>query len=147
MDNLSDRFLKDGTKVLIKPTIDLWNLSITSGKFSDSCKIGKLKPIYKKGFLTEESNYRPISLLPLISKVIEKVIHNQTSVFLNSSNSLYNYQSGFSKNHSTDFCRFFLNGKILPRFDNWHDFDWITKSLWYNWPWHSTTKSVWNWFL
>ena len=79
--------------------------------------------MYKKGFLTEESNYRPISLLPLISKVIEKVIHNQTSVFLNSSNSLYNYQSGFSKNHSTDFSRFFLNGKILPRFDNWHDFD------------------------
>ena len=59
----------------------------------------------------------PISLLPLISKVIEKVIHDQTSAFLNSRNLLYNYQSGFRKNHSTDFCISFLNDKILKGFD------------------------------
>ena len=59
----------------------------------------------------------PISLLPLISKVIEKVIHDQTSAFLNSRNLLYNYQSGFRKNHSTDFCLSFLNDKILKGFD------------------------------
>ena len=87
------------------------------GKFPDSCKIAKLKPIYKKGSLTEASNYRPISLLLLISKVIEKVIHDQTSTFLNSRNLLYNYQSGFRKNHSTDYCLSFLNDKILKGFD------------------------------
>ena len=54
---------------------------------------------------------------PLISKVIEKVIHDQTSVFLNSRNLLYNYQSGFCKNRSTDFCLSFLNDKILMGFD------------------------------
>ena len=86
------------------------------GKFPDSCKIAKLKPIYKKGSLTEASNYRPISLLPLISKVIEKVIHDQTSTFLNSRNLLYNYQSGFRKNHSTDYCLSFLADKILKGF-------------------------------
>ena len=75
-------FLKDGAEVLAKPITDLCNLSITSGKIPDSRKIAKLKPIYKKGSLTEASNYRPISLLPLISKVIEKVIHDQTSAFL-----------------------------------------------------------------
>ena len=101
-------FLKDGAEVLAKPITDLCNLSITSGKFPDSCKIAKLKPIYKKGSLTEASNYRPISLLPLISKVIEKVIHDQTSAFLNSRHLLYNYQSGFRKNHSTDFCPLFF---------------------------------------
>ena len=53
LDNLSGRFLKDGAKVLAKPTTELCNLSITSGKFPDSCKIAKLKPIHKKGFLTE----------------------------------------------------------------------------------------------
>ena len=84
-----------------------------SGKFPDSCKLAKLKPIYKKGSLTEASNYRPISLLPLISKVIEKVIH----AFLNSRYLLYNYQSGFHKNHSTDFCFSFLNDKILKGFE------------------------------
>ena len=116
MDNLSGRFLKDGAKVLAKPITDICNLSITSGKFPNSCKLAKLKPVYKKGSLTEASNYRPISLLPLISKVIEKVIHDQTSAFLNSRNLLYNYQSGFRKNHSTDFCLSFLNDKILKVF-------------------------------
>ena len=56
-------------------------------------------------------------MLPLISKVIKKVIHDQTSPFLNSRNLLYNDQSGFRKNHSTDFCLSFLNDKILNGFD------------------------------
>ena len=61
LDNLSGRILKDGAKVLAKPITDICNLSITSGKFPDSCKLAKLKPINKKGSLTEASNYRPIS--------------------------------------------------------------------------------------
>ena len=75
LDNLSGCFLKDGAEVLAKFITDICNLSFTSGKFPDSCKLIKLKPIYKKGSLTEASNCRLISLLPLISKVIEKVIH------------------------------------------------------------------------
>ena len=82
IDNLSGCFLKYGAKVLSKPISHLCNASITSEKFPDICKVGKLKPLYKKGLLTEPCNYRPISLLPLISKVIEKVIHDQTSTFL-----------------------------------------------------------------
>ena len=104
IDNLSRRLLKDGAKFLSKPISGLYSLSITSGKFPDPCKVAKLKPLYKKGSVTEPCNYRPISLLPLISKVIEKVIHDQTSTFLNSKNLLYTYQSGFRKKHSTDFC-------------------------------------------
>ena len=46
-----------------------------------------------------------------------RVIHDQTSTFLNSRNLLYNYQSGFRKNHSTDYCLSFLNDKILKGFD------------------------------
>ena len=117
LENLSGRFLKDGAEVLAKPITDLCNLSITSGKFPDSCKIAKLKPIYKKGSLTEASNYRSVFLLPLISKVIEKVIHNQTSAFCNPRNLLYNYQSGFRKNYCTDYCLSFLNDKILKGFN------------------------------
>ena len=56
-------------------------------------------------------------LLPLISKVIEKAIHDQASTFLNSRNLLYTYQSGFQKKHSTDFCLSYLNDKILKGFD------------------------------
>ena len=56
-------------------------------------------------------------MLRLISKVVKKVIHDQTSPFLNSRNLLYNDQSGFHKNHSIDFCLSFLNDKILNGFD------------------------------
>ena len=84
IDNLSGRLLKDEAKVLSKPISDLYNLSITSEKFPDIYKVAKLKPLYKKGSLTEPCNYRPISLLPLISKAIENVIHYQTTIFLKS---------------------------------------------------------------
>ena len=93
------------------------NLSVTSGKFPDPCKVAKLKPLYKKGSVTELCKYRPISLSPLISKVIGKVIHDQTSTFLNSKNFLYTNQSGFLKKHSTDFRLSYLNDKILKGFD------------------------------
>ena len=108
IDDLSGRFLKDGSRVLSKPISELCNLSIKLGSFPDACKIAKLKPLFKKGTKTNPSNYRPISLLPLISKVIEKLIHVQTSPFLSNNEILYNYQSGFRKNHSTDSFLTFL---------------------------------------
>ena len=63
-------FFKNSAKVLANPITDLCNLLITSGKFPEFCKVAKVKPIYKKASVTEESNYRPISLLPLTSKVL-----------------------------------------------------------------------------
>ena len=100
-ESLSGHFLKDRATFLTKPIIGLCNLSINSEKFPDGCKVAKLRSLYKKGSLTQSCNYRPISLLPLISKVIEKVIHDQTSTFLNSKQLLYTYQSGFRQKHST----------------------------------------------
>ena len=44
--------------------------------FPSECKIAKLKPLFKKGSKTDPKNYRPISLLPLVSKLIETVIHD-----------------------------------------------------------------------
>ena len=82
IDDLSGRLLKDGSRVLSKPISELCNLSIKLGSFPDSCKIAKLKPVFKQESKTNPSNYRPISLLPLISKIIEKLIHEQTSSFL-----------------------------------------------------------------
>ena len=71
----------------------------------------------RKAKKTDPSNYRPISLLPLISKVLERVIHNQASAFLNGNNLLYNYQSVFRTNHSTKLCLLFLTDKILKGFE------------------------------
>ena len=83
LDSLSGRFLKDREALLAKSTIgDLCNLSINSEKIPDLCKVVKLKPLYKNGFITHPCNYTLPSLLPLISKVIEKVIPDQTSKYL-----------------------------------------------------------------
>ena len=68
-------------------------------KFPLDCKIAKLKPLYKKGSKTDPKNYLPVSLLPLVSKVIEKVI-----IFLSKNKTLYKYQSGFWKSFSTNPC-------------------------------------------
>ena len=72
IDDLSGIFLKDGAALLATPITQLWNLSISSGRFPDACKIAKLKPLYKKGSKTDPKNYRPTSLLPLMSKVLDK---------------------------------------------------------------------------
>ena len=117
IDDLSCCFLKDGSQVLSKPLCELYNLSIKLGSFPNSCKIAKLKPLSKKGSKTNLSNYGPILLLPLISKIIKKLIHEQTSSFLSNNEILYNYQSGFQKNHLTDSCLTFLHNKILKGFD------------------------------
>ena len=81
IDSLGGRFLKDGAQLLTHPIMQLCNLSITLSAFPDKCKLAKLKPLFKKGSKTEPKNYRPISLLPLVSKIIEKVIHDQTQAF------------------------------------------------------------------
>ena len=80
------------------------NLSIKLSTFPEECKIAKLKPLFKKGAKTDSKNYRPISLLPLVSKIIEKSIHFQIEDFLNKKKLIYMYQSGFRTNHSTDLC-------------------------------------------
>ena len=95
VDKLCGRFLKDGDNILAKPISALCNLSISQGVFPNACKVAKLKPIFKKGKKTDRSNYRLIPLFPSISKIIERVIHDQTKSFLLDEDILYNYQSGF----------------------------------------------------
>ena len=82
VDKLSGRFLKDGANILAKPISALCNLSISEGVFPNACKVAKLKPIFKKGTEPDPSNNRPISLLPSISKIVERVIHGQTNDIL-----------------------------------------------------------------
>ena len=74
MDQNPAKFLRGGAEVL---TFRLRNLSIKLLTFPEECKIVKLKPIFKKGARTDPKNNRSISLLPLVSKIIEKSIHFQ----------------------------------------------------------------------
>ena len=118
IDQIGGRFLKDGATVLACPIKNLCNLSIQLSKFPDECKIALLKPLFKKGSKLEAKNYRPISLLPLVSKFFEKVIHNQTQIYLDQKEILYKFQSGFRQNHSTDTALSYLINKIQSGFDD-----------------------------
>ena len=117
LDNLPGIFLRDGAEILSTSITQLCNLSILLSSFPNDCKIAKVIPLYKKGSKTDPKNYRPISLLPLLSKIVEKVIHDQTQQFLTENEMLYRFQSGFRPNYSTDFCLSFLNDKIVKGFD------------------------------
>ena len=118
IDNLSGRFVKDGSKVLATPLAQICNLSIKLSTVPDERKIAKLKPLYKKGKKTDPKNYRPISLLPVISRILAKVIHDQTMDFLTKKNILNKFQSGFRKFHSTDSCLSYLEDKVSKGFDS-----------------------------
>jgi len=117
IDNINGKFLKDGAFYLANPITKLFNLSIKLREFPELCKIAKLKPLYKKGNKLKPENYRPISLLPLISKIFEKIIHQQTQLYLDDNKILYKFQSGFRKNYSTDNNLAYLNDKILNGFE------------------------------
>ena len=75
IDDISGPFLKDGSKVLATPIAQICNLSIKLSTVPDECKIAKLKPHYKKGKKTDPKNYKPISLLPVISKILVSRIY------------------------------------------------------------------------
>ena len=106
INQISGKFLKGGAWLLAKPISELCNPSITVGGFPDACKIEKEKPLFKKGWELDPSNYRQISPLPSLSKVFERVVFDQTKDTLSLNKILYDYQSGFRKNHSTDTCLF-----------------------------------------
>ena len=71
------------------------------GKFITAFKKAKVIPVFKKGRHKDVANYRPISLLSVMSKILEKIMYVQVISFLNQQNFFNNFQFGFRKNHST----------------------------------------------
>lgn len=81
---------------------DIFNQSFKTGKFIQALKHVKVVPVFKnKGSPFEAGNYRPISLLSNVDKVLEKLVHKRMIKFLNRNNIIYNRQFGFRRKHST----------------------------------------------
>ena len=79
----------------------LFNDCMYSGVFPAELKLAKVIPLFKGGKINIVSNYRPISILPIFSKIFEKLIYNRLYTFLEANNILYNKQFGFRRQHST----------------------------------------------
>ena len=106
------------TPCILKPLKHIFNNSLQKGVFPDSMKIARVIPILKTGDAQEFSNYRPVSILPQFSKILEKIFHNRLMSFLNDKQILYNGQFGFRKNHSTSMAILELVEEMTTAMDN-----------------------------
>jgi len=87
---------------IVSPTIcNLFNMSINTGVFPECLKEARVVPIYKSGERCNTNNYRPISILPVLSKVFEKVMFNRIQSFVKTNKLLNDHQFGFRENSST----------------------------------------------
>ena len=77
------------------------NQSLMSGVFPDKLRLAKVIPLYKKGDSTITDNYRPISLLPTLSKFLEKNVYNQLFAYFTDNELFYPSQYGFRRGHYT----------------------------------------------
>ncbi len=116
-DGLSTKLVKTVKDALIKPITIIINQMLNTGIFPDKLKIAKITPIFKKGDESLFTNYRPISLLPAISKIFEKVLFKQLYEFFQNKKLFYNAQYGFRKEHSTEFAALELVDRIIIEMD------------------------------
>ena len=98
---MSTYLLKSIDEQVSTPISILINKSLETGVFPDSLKLAKVIPIYKAKTRENLSNYRPISLLPSISKLLEKIVHKRLYFFLELNKILFDNQFGFRQKHST----------------------------------------------
>ena len=101
---MSSNLIKEGGTVIVEIITFLFNISITQGKFPDVLKNAKIIPIHKGDSRLEMSNYRPISLLPTLSKIFEKLMYSRLINFFKKHNTLYENQYGFQSNMSTEYA-------------------------------------------
>ena len=96
---ISTKTLKIAAKVICTPLTDCFNVAISDGVFPDELKLANVVPVFKKGDSTVKANYRPISILPSLSKVLEKILFNRMSSFFEGV--LSKFLCGFRKSYST----------------------------------------------
>lgn len=116
-DLISNRFLKDHKCFLAPPLTHIFNLCLKTGIFPTILKKSEIHPIYKSGDKKLPSNYRPISILPSISKILEKIINNRLIHYLETNNLLATNQFGFRRGKSTDDAVFTLTEFVSQNLD------------------------------
>ena len=116
-DNISTRMVKICEESLLKPLMNIFNHSLATGKFPNVWKKGNVVPVHKKGDKSVVKNYRPVSLLPIFSKIFEKCIYDTLYCYFEDHNLFSTCQSGFRKNDSCISQLLSITHKIFKGFD------------------------------
>eukprot|EP00794_Sanderia_malayensis_P008222 gene8222-9102_t len=117
LDDLPPGLIKDSAELISAPLAHLINLSLKTSIFPTDWKAAKVIPTHKSGVHSNPDNYRPISVLPVISKVIEKIIHRQLITYLDKNNLLTKSQFGFRPKLSTEYAVTILLDSIRVNVD------------------------------
>ena len=117
-DELSAKFLKLCAPHISETLANIFNISISSGIYPDLLKTARVTPIYKNGEKSDPSNYRPISVLSLMNKVFEKILHKRLYKYLTKFKILYEYQFGFREGHSTTQALIEITDRLKSAIDN-----------------------------
>ena len=112
-DHIPSSALIAGRSIICYPLSSIINSSISSSHFPVQWKSATIQPLHKNGDRSNPNNYRPISILPVPSKLLERHVHLQLSSHLNSNNLLFPLQSGFRPSHSTQTL-------LLHCLDTWY---------------------------
>jgi len=117
-DGISTKLLKIIKDVLLQPLVIIINQTLNQGIFPHKLKIAKVNPIYKKDSKSQFTNYRPISLLPAISKIFERIIYDQVYEFFQNEKLFYSSQYGFRTKHSTELAALEIVDRLINKMDN-----------------------------
>ena len=116
IDNINGNIIIDAYDEIKQPLFQIFKKSINEGVFPDSLKIAKVSPIFKSGDNSLLGNYRPISVLPVFSKILERIMYNRLYTFFNDNNLFFVKQFGFQKNTSTEHAILQLINDISKAF-------------------------------
>ena len=118
VDNISNVLLKELSSILCKPLCLITNRSMQTGIFPDLMKLAEVTPLYKGKSREFETNYRPISLLTTMSKIVEKVVYSRVYKFLSTTGQICETQYGFRSNHSCEHAVAQVVGSVLKNLEN-----------------------------
>ena len=120
IDSLPVRILKGNSDLPII-LYNNFNNCISSCEFPDQLKLADVSPVYKKGGRNDKTNYRPVSILPIISKIYERFIFLQISEYFE--NKLSQFQCGFRKGYNSQYCLIRMLERWNKNIDMW-EFVW-----------------------
>ena len=117
LDDIHPRLLKEGAPFISAPLTHMFNVSLKTGRNPRDWKRSRVTPVFKNGDKTDPNNYRPISIISSVMKVLEKLLDNQVRQYLKENNILSKCQSGFRPLHSTNTAVIDLNDYFLRNVD------------------------------